>query len=166
MQLDEHPEWRQLLIRAATRRADELNRLRDLPDMPARSDGAPDAGKLAGLPVDRSDADPDDETGMIADIPAVTIPIEIGETSSTELPVNRTEEKPPVIKSPERVRTPKDSRTKPTRRIRHAKSRSSAPAKPEPFNLFEVLFGSWQANQLSAGKAQASQAAPATPAAQ
>ncbi len=40
MERSHHPEWRQLLILAATRRATELNRLRDLPDTPTRT--APD----------------------------------------------------------------------------------------------------------------------------
>lgn len=33
---DEHPEWRQFLIRAALLRANEIERLRDLPDAPIR----------------------------------------------------------------------------------------------------------------------------------
>jgi len=151
LQQDKHPEWRQFLMLAATRRADELNRLRDLPDIPAH--GAQDTRKIAGLPASRSDADPDDETGTVADIPAVTLPIEIGETSSTELPVNAREEKPPVIKSPGRVRAPKDSRAKPARRVHHAKLRSLA-TKPEPFNLFEALFGGLQINPPGVGKTQ------------
>ena len=110
----EHPEWRQFLILAAIRRADELNRLRELPDTPARTDAAPAAPKVAGLPTDRSDADPedDDETGSIVQPPAATIPIDIGETSSTELPVTAPEEKPPVIRTPERVKSRNESRIK------------------------------------------------------
>ena len=151
MQQGEHPEWRTFLILAATKRAEELNRLRDLPDMPVRSEQ--DAGKFAGLPAARGDADPDDETGSIVDIPAMNMPVEIGETSSTELPVNAREEKPPVIKTPERAKAPKDSRTKATRRVRHAKK----PAKPEPpFNLLEAIFGGSN-KQPAAGNTQASQ---------
>ena len=64
------------------------------------------------LPTDRSDADPDDETGTINEIPGVTMPIEIGETSSAELPVIKAEEKPPVITKPERAKPPNESRKK------------------------------------------------------
>jgi len=150
----EHPEWRQFLILAATRRADELSRLRDLPGMPSRNDSAQDAARFAGLPAARSDADPDDETGSIADVPAM--PMEIGETSSTELPVNAPEEKPPVIKSPERVRAPKDSRTRAKRPVHYTKLRG----KPEPagsFNLLEAIFGRQQTRQPADGSAQTSQ---------
>ena len=45
---------RQFLIHAALKRADELNRLRELPDTPARSDNA--QPKVASLPSDRSDS--------------------------------------------------------------------------------------------------------------
>ncbi len=110
-----HPEWRQFLIMAAMRRADELSRLRLLPgalsgspDMPATADSlagflrhTPNADvKIAGLPVERSEVGPDDETGSINVAPSATIPIDIGETSSFELPVAPAEEKPPVVRSP------------------------------------------------------------------
>lgn len=152
MHMDEHPEWRQFLILAATRRAYELSRLRDLADMPVRSDSAQDAGKFTGLPVERSDADPDDQTGSINEMPSVTIPIDIGETSSTELPMKAPEEIPPGIKTPERVRLPNESRKKSVQR-----SRRVTVAKPESaaeFNFFETLFGDRQTKQPATGSAQ------------
>jgi hypothetical protein len=109
-----HPEWRQFLILAALRRAGELDRLRVLPEGPnalpsvAPSEfpamGAPQAAantgaKFAGLPVAREEVGPDDDTGSMNVAPSATIPIDIGETSSFELPVAPAEEKPPVAKS-------------------------------------------------------------------
>ena len=139
--LSEHPEWRQFLMLAAIRRADELNRLRELPDTPTRTDAAP---KVAGLPTGRSDSDPeaDDQTGSIVQPPAATIPIDIGETSSTELPVTAPEQQPPVI----RVKSRNESRVKGA----HHTRRSKTPGKSEPpvtFNLFEPLFGEQKTRQ-------------------
>jgi len=151
MPTDEHPEWRQLLMLAAIQRADELSRLRDLPDTPVRNEDAnsrdpeKDAGKVAGLPVERSDADPDDATGSIDETPGATIPIDIGETSSTELPMKTPEENPPVIRTRERVRGSHESQRKSGHRIR----RAMAAAKPQAvaqFNLFDIIFGSLQTN--------------------
>jgi len=145
MQTSEHPEWRQFLILAAVRRADELNRMRELPDTPVRTESVQDAPKVAGLPAGRIDADPDDETGTITEMPRVTIPVEIGETSSTELPVAAPEEKPPIIKTPERRTVPSESRRKGMHRARHAKT----PAKPEPaaqiilLEAFSLFGGQW-----------------------
>jgi hypothetical protein len=153
MQQEEHPEWRTFLILAATKRADELNRLRDLPDTPVQS--APDAGKFAGLPAARGDGDPDDTTGSIADIPVMNMPVEIGETSSTELPVATPEERQPAIRTPERVKTPRDSRTKATRRLRHV--RAPKPEPEAPFNLLEAIFG----KPPAAGSTQATKPAAA-----
>jgi hypothetical protein len=147
MRTSEHPEWRQFLMQAAVRRADELSHLRELPDTPVGSDDAQDAAqvadkiadKIAGLPTSRSDNDPDDETGTISEVPSATLPLEIGETSSTELPVTVREEKRPVIKTPER-KTPNQSRRTTPHRPRQAKT----PAKPEPTaqpNLFDMIFG-------------------------
>jgi hypothetical protein len=109
-----HPEWRQFLILAALRRAGELDRLRDLPGTPNAAsgqvsaeipDGAPKAAadtgpKLAGLPIAPDEAGPEDTTGSINVAPNATMPIDIGETSSFELPVGPAEEKPPVARSP------------------------------------------------------------------
>jgi hypothetical protein len=134
----EHPEWRQFLILAAIQRADELNRLRDLPDTPARTDATPAASMIAGLPTDRSNSDPeaDDETGSTVRPPAAAIPVDIGESSSIELPVATPEEKPPVVRTPQRLRSHRG-----TLRARHAKAQAN-PAPSVSFNLFDLLFGS------------------------
>lgn len=118
----DHPEWRQFLILAALRRADEINRLRDLPDSPTRLPEIPDitpeylpvelpltppesspdsaAPKFAGLPKAHKEIDDGDETGSINAPPDATMTIEIGEPSSTELPVGHTEERPPIKYTP------------------------------------------------------------------
>ena len=104
----EHPEWRQLLILAALRRADELSRLRELPDTPvvtappAQAQPKPDAppdSKLAG--VQDNPVEGDDVTGTVQS-PNAALPVDIGETSSTELPVIPHEERPPVTMMPVR----------------------------------------------------------------
>jgi hypothetical protein len=138
----QHPEWRQFLIRAAIQRADELARLRELPDTPTRTEVAPVTPKVADLPVESSDADPeaDNTTGSVVQPPAATIPIDIGEVSSIELPVAAPEENPPVVKTPQEAKPGNEGRI---RRASHAR-RVKPPAKPEPtvsFNLFEALFG-------------------------
>src|SRR5262245_49620794 len=72
---DRQAETRQFLIHAALKRAGELSRLRDLPDTPAHSEGP--QPQLAGLPGERSDADPE-QSGSISETPAITIPFEVG----------------------------------------------------------------------------------------
>jgi hypothetical protein len=163
LQLGEHPEWRQFLFLAATRRADELNRLRELPDMSVRGDHAQDASKIAGLPADRGGADPDDETGSINEMPSVTIPIEIGEPSSTELPVTAPVDRPPVIRTPERVKLPSESRNKSVHRSRRAKALAKTDPAPQ-FKTLEELFAAPQTRFIgpqtrakAGGNAQASQ---------
>lgn len=117
----DHPEWRQFLILAALRRADELSRLRELPDTPLHVEIAPPAPTpppvpaLAGLPAKSDNPDADDATGSIVRRPAATIPIDIGETSAFELPVGpQEEEKPPVILAPQRVKSHNESELKDT----------------------------------------------------
>lgn len=196
----DHPEWRQFLILSAIQRADELSRLRDLPDTPVRDDSAPAAGKpgdaradkapdnapakaadeagakVAGLPAGRgsADPDPDDVTGTIADVPAVTMPVEIGETSSTELSVAPRDEKPPVLTTPNRARSRGESLAKPAHRVRRAKAtpparkphaaarpavRAKAQTKDKPAatpNFFEALFGGSAARQQTGAQPEAS----------
>lgn len=143
----EHPEWRQFLMQAAIQRADELNRLRELPDTPVRTEAAPAAPKVAGLPTERSDTDPgaDDATGSMAQPPAATIPVDIGESSSVELPVAAPEERPPATRSPQRARSHTGSRVKGphARHVRALAKRESPPS----LNFFELLFGSRQPTQ-------------------
>ena len=139
---DEHPEWRQFLMLAAIRRADELNRLRELPDTPARTDAAPAPPKVAGLPAERSASDPEagDETGSIMQPPAATIPIDIGEPSAFELPVTAPEERPPVITVPQQVKSRNESRI--TRPPRAHRTKAAGKAKAAaPFDFFQSTLG-------------------------
>jgi len=141
-------EVRQFLIHAALKRADELNRLRELPDSPARSDnGQP---TVASLPGDRSEADPEEPTS-INEAPVVSIPVEIGEPSSAELPIAALEES--AAKKPE----PAAKLQRETRRRIHRIRRVRAPANPtppRPFNFLEALFGGPQRQQPTYGGQQ------------
>jgi len=91
----EHPELRQFLILDAIQRANELNRLRELLDTRAPFEAAPTAPRVAGLPADRSDSDPEDngETGLSVQSAAASVPVD---PSSIEVPVAHPEEKPTV----------------------------------------------------------------------
>jgi len=145
--LDEHPERRQFVIQAAIRRADELNRLRDLPDGPVRHAPAPPGLQVAKLPGARIDTDPDadDVTGSIIQPPPATIPIDIGEASSIELPLAAPDEPPPVI-TPARLKSGNQGGVHHVTHRRRA--RVSRPQPPAQFDLFKAMFGdqtSWRA---------------------
>jgi hypothetical protein len=134
--LDKHPEWPQFVIQAAIRRADELNRLRELPDTPVVP--VPPAGKIASVPVQcvDSDPEPDDVTGSIIQPRPATIPIDIGEASSIELPVVTPDEPAPVI-TPARLKSGHESRMKThTRRASLTNPQASG-----QFDLFKAMFG-------------------------
>jgi hypothetical protein len=161
---EQHPEWPQFLLLAAARRAVELNRLRELPDTTVRSvppQAPPQAEQppaVAAVPASRNDADPEDVTGTIVQSPGAAMPVEIGETSSTELPVIPHEERPPVTMMPERAKPPSESNAAPEQAkpqpanattSQPAKPRRARRAKPAPakqqasaqVNFFEALFG-------------------------
>ena len=149
---EDHPEWWQLLMLAALRRAGELQRLRELPDAPVKiapAAPAPQPQKVpevAAVPKGRDNAEPEDVTGTIVQAPAATIPVDIGETSSTELPVIPHEEHPPVI-TPERAKLPRQSKAEPPplpKRTARRALRPSTAAKPQSAaqsSIFEPLVG-------------------------
>lgn len=138
---DRHPEVRQFLILAALKRASELSRLRDLPDSPVRTDDPPDAEKVAGLPNERTDAEPE-ETAPATETPSVSIPIEIGEPPSTELPVSTQDNASQTVKKPETAKTSGEVRRRAAHRARHRVAASTGPSR-QP-TLFDYLFGGQQ----------------------
>lgn len=165
---NEDPQWRQVAIQAALRRANELMRLRDLPDTPMRNEtpappvmtapeppapavAAEPPPKIAGLPVDRVDADPDadDITGSIEESPGATIPIEIGAASSSELPVVLPEERPAIIHTPERAKPPHESRRKHPHRLARPKAPKQRPQPAPQISFLDQLFGTHQYQQPS-----------------
>jgi hypothetical protein len=152
-----HPEWRQFLLLAAIRRTDELNRLRELPDTAVRIDdapappaatAAPAEPKLTVLPTERNDTDPDadDTTGSIMQPPAATIPIDIGEPSAFELPVATPEEKPPVIRTPLRLKSDNENRLTGGPRTRRAKAAIGLEP-PGPLDPYRTIFSDQKAKQ-------------------
>jgi hypothetical protein len=146
----EHPEWKQLLVQAAYRRADQIERLRSLPDMPAIVPAEPamveptqTSEQIASLPATAPGGEPDDVTGSIDEAPGVTIPVEIGEASSIELPLREQDIQPPV-EGPATLKRPHQSqRIGPARsRIRNAKARVKPPVQQETAqDFFSALFG-------------------------
>lgn len=125
---------------------------------PAAGDTKEAAPVIAGLPADQTEANPgddDDTTGSITQVPAATIPVEIGESSSTELPVTKSEERPPVIRTPERAKPPGETRRKlPHRAHRRAKPAVKTAATQQPPDLFSALFGPQYQHPQPAPKAQ------------
>jgi hypothetical protein len=120
----EHPEWKQFLVQAAFRRADELERLRDLPASPMiveaviepavikaenaevtvapeKADGP--ATQVAALPPDHDPDVMEDITASIDEEPTGTIPIEIGAASSAELPLTE-QQMLPQVRQPETLK--------------------------------------------------------------
>ena len=153
---ERHPEWRQFLILAAVRRADELNRLRELPDTPMRSEVAPEAPspsqstpeapQVAVVPTDQIDAEPDD-TSPVSEAPAASLPLDIGEPPSTELPVAPPEEKrPQEVRKPEGSKPVRETRRRVAHRARHTRATANPRAPGSP-NLLEILFGGQQYQQ-------------------
>ncbi len=148
---DRHPEVRQFLILAAVKRATELKRLRELAEMPTPSSNS----QVAGLPIDRTDTDPE-ETGPITETPSVSIPVEIGEPSSTELPVTSREEDVPVVKNPEPTQPQHEIRRRAVHRAHRTKT-TAGTTSAQQFNLFDALFGGKQHQQPATRNLQASQ---------
>ncbi len=171
-----HPETRQFLIMAALKRADELNRLRELPDTPTRTAPAEPAAtasapaepvaeepKVAGLPADRTESDPEPDEPAATETPNVSIPVETGEVSAPELPTapketGSTGEKPQQAKEPAKEHAKPQQRDT-RRRVAHRPRRAKAASAPQrPFNLFEALFGGQQyRNPQAPGTQQAAQ---------
>jgi hypothetical protein len=170
-----HPETRQFLIMAALKRADELSRLRDLPDTPTRAAPVEPAAieptptapaakepKVAGLPADRTESDPEPDIPAATETPNVSIPVETGEVSAPELPV-APKEMGSAGENPEQAKQPAKEQAKPQhetrRRVAHRARRAKAARAPQrPINLFEALFGGQQnRNPQAPGTQQAAQ---------
>lgn len=120
----EHPEWKQFLVQAAFRRADELERLRDLPASPMIIEAeiepavveaenveaavAPerDVEPTAQVAARAPERDPEvmeDITASIDEKPTGMLPVEIGASSSAELPLTE-HETLPEVRQPETLR--------------------------------------------------------------
>jgi hypothetical protein len=147
----QHPEWKQFLVQAAYRRADELERLRELPSAPTVWPTPPNAEpapalpvQIADLPPPQTDVAPEDVTGSIDEAMAGELTIDIGEASAIELPVEKLE-LPMPVQRPETLK-----RNESQRRVinRRTAKRKPAPVKPEP-DFLTKLFG----DSTSAGTA-------------
>jgi hypothetical protein len=120
----EHPEWKQFLVQAAFRRADELERLLDLPASPMIIEAVIEPAVMkdenveaavvpekADEPAAQSAAlapqrDPDvmeDITASIDEKPTGMMPVEIGASSSAELPLTE-QETLPQVRQPETLK--------------------------------------------------------------
>lgn len=141
----EHPEWKQFLVQAAYRRANELERLRDLPaaptivEPPAPAPPVEAKDQVATLSPTDVEHDAEEITGSIEETPGGAMPVEIGEASSTELPLSERNLIPPI--KPETLKRQNDTQQKIPPKPR-AKLRPKPPAKPaEEPDLLTRIFG-------------------------
>ncbi len=124
IEANEHPEWKQFLVQAAFRRADELERLRDLPASPMIIEAviepavikaenvevtvAPEkadepAAQVAALAPERDPDVMEDITASIDEKPTGMMPVEIGASSAAELPLTE-QETLPQVRQPETLK--------------------------------------------------------------
>jgi hypothetical protein len=120
----EHPEWKQFLVQAAFRRADELERLLDLPASPMIIEAVIEpavmksenveaavvpkkadepAAQAAALAPERDPDVMEDITASIDEKPTGMMPVEIGASSSAELPLTE-QETLPQVRQPETLK--------------------------------------------------------------
>jgi len=110
-----------------------------------RADEAPP--KVAGLPSDRADADPE-ETATTPETPVVSIPIEIGEPSSVELPAIAPQvlpQSPPQEEDAPSVKKAEQAKPRPNARRRVSRERQQTRvaaklAQNRQINFFEMFF--------------------------
>lgn len=160
----EHAQWQRFVMPMALHRAAPLQDLVTLR-----------AGNAAGGTTALSG-------WMGAEAAAATIPLEIGEASSTELPLAPSEELPPVIMRPEPITSsqpaqrkamrwvnpqpppvsefkPQESRAAPQktshRTAHHRHYRHASKSAPAHFDLLEALFGTHKAKRTRKARATA-----------
>jgi hypothetical protein len=156
----EHPEWRQFLVQAAYRRAGEIDRLRELPDIPTIMPAPPveeskpvvaAPEQLAKLPPTQTDSTAADVTGSVEDAPGGVMAIDIGEASATELPLKDQELHPPVQR-PESLKPLIEGRRN-SPPPRHAKLRAKPSAQPQMQpDFFTTLFGSARSDNTASAQ--------------
>jgi hypothetical protein len=139
----QHPEWKQFLVQAAYRRADELERLRDLPNtptiVPPPAPAVPVPAipvQVAALPPPQAEAPSEEITGSIEEPPVGDMEVGVGEASAVELPVGQSLRLP--MPRPDTTKPDESRRKLPAHRV--AKRAKPAPVKPEP-DFFTRLFG-------------------------
>ena len=170
---DRHPEWRHFLIQAALRRADALEKLRDIPDtripvtpvivetlppLDLPPVEKPPRETIADLPQAPYVGDLDDITGAIeTGTDDGSIPVGIGAASSAELDVTPTEEAPPVTTIPALERR-HESRQPRSRAPRHAKA-VAQPQAPVRLNLLEAQLALFTIKPDAAGDSKSTRQA-------
>jgi hypothetical protein len=171
IELGERPEWRQFVILSAIqRRADELNSLRQLPDTPPRTDDVTAPPNVIvhadGSPEpkdsDETAANVQPLTALAVEYPVAAAPVEIAESMSIEYPAAAPEQKPPMNRTPKRVKP--SARLKSVQHVRHRAPPLANREPPRVQNVYEFPFGN-QAPTLSSNNyfhnQQAGQTTPA-----